>query len=119
MDAGQIAFTDAVVRAPLMPDETMRLGTEMHAPGIATSNQYIELLRARGCVIEHHEDLSAEWSEVLVKRLAMYRALRDTTVAKFGESHFAAWDHTYSFFVGLFTAGKLGGARIAARKAAA
>jgi hypothetical protein len=42
----------------------------------------------------------------------MYRALRDTTVAKFGEAHFEAWDRTYSFFVGLFAAGKLGGARI-------
>ena len=115
---GVIAFTDAVVRAALTAAEASRLGAEMHAPDVATTEQYLDLLRARGCAIESCEDLSGEWSEVLVKRLAMYRSLRDTTVAKFGAAHFTAWDHTYSFFVGLFTAGKLGGARIVARKAA-
>ena len=112
---GVIAFTDAVVRTALTPDEAARLAAEMHAPGVATSERYLALLREHGCAVEHCEDLSGEWSAVLVKRLAMYRSLRDTTVAKFGEAHFAAWDQTYSFFVGLFTAGKLGGARIVAR----
>ena len=112
---GVIAFTDAVVRAALTVDEAERLGAEMHAPEVATADRYLELLRAHGCAIEQCEDLSDEWRAVLVKRLAMYRSLRDTTVAKFGEAHFAAWDHTYSFFVGLFTAGRLGGARIVAR----
>ena len=116
---GVIAFTDAVLRARLSTEEESRLGTEMHAPGVATTEQYLSLLRAQGCAITSCEDLSTEWSEVLVKRLAMYRSLRDTTVAKFGAAHFEAWDHTYSFFVGLFTVGKLGGARIVARKAAA
>lgn len=115
---GAIAFTDAVLRSALTPNETSRLSTEMHAPGLATASQYLDLLRLQGCAIETCEDLSTQWSEVLVRRLAMYRSLRDTTVAKFGESHFAAWDHTYSFFVSLFTAGKLGGARIVARKPA-
>jgi hypothetical protein len=45
----------------------------------------------------------------------MYRALRETTVAKFGDPHHAAWDRTYSFFVRLFAGGKPGGARIIAR----
>jgi hypothetical protein len=62
------------------------------------------------------EDLSVEWTDVLVNRLEMYRSLRDTTVGKFGEAHFAAWDRTYSFFVGLFVAGKLGGTRVVARR---
>ena len=112
---GVIGFTDAVVCAALTPEQDARLAAEMHAPGLATADRYLALLRAHGCAIEHCEDLSSQWSGVLVKRLAMYRSLRDTTAAKFGEAHFAAWDHTYSFFVGLFTAGKLGGARIVAR----
>ena len=115
---GAIAFTDAVVRSPLTGEESARLAAEMHAPDLAATDQYLDLLRARGCAIESCEDLSDEWSEVLVKRLAMYRSLRDTTVAKFGAAHFTAWDHTYSFFVGLFTSGKLGGVRIVARKPA-
>jgi ubiquinone/menaquinone biosynthesis C-methylase UbiE len=113
---GVVAFTDVVLRQPLSAAEEARLAAEMHAPGIATAERYLELFRANGCAIAHCEDLSTAWSEVLVKRLAMYRSLRDTTVARFGEAHFAAWDRTYAFFVGLFTAGKLGGVRIAARK---
>ena len=112
---GVIAFTDVVMRGPLDPIEEARLASEMHVPGVAAVETYPALLRAHGCTLERCEDLSAQWSEVLVKRLAMYRSLRDTTAAKFGEAHFAAWDHTYSFFVGLFTAGKLGGVRIVAR----
>ena len=115
---GVIAFTDAVLRASLTAEEASRLGAEMHAPGVVTAGQYLTLLRAAGCTITSCEDLSTEWSDVLVARLAMYRTLRDTTVAKFGATHFDAWDHTYAFFVGLFTAGKLGGARIVARRAA-
>ncbi|ETX03809.1 MAG: hypothetical protein ETSY2_32480 [Candidatus Entotheonella gemina] len=62
------------------------------------------------------EDLSTQWTEVLVKRLDMYRTLRDTTVAKFGEAHFERWDRTYDFYVSLFVAGKLGGVRIVAQR---
>lgn len=113
---GVIAFTDAVLLDPLSANEAARLAAEMHAPDIASAQRYLDLLRGHGCTVTSHEDLSAPWCEVLVKRLAMYRSLRDTTVAKFGEAHFDAWDHTYSFFVGLFTAGKLGGARIVARR---
>ena len=112
-----LAFTDVTLRVPLSPDEESRMAAEMHAPGVASVDRYLALLQDNGLQLVGHEDLSAMWTDTLVKRLAMYRGLRDTTVAKFGEAHFAAWDHTYSFFVGLFSAGKLGGARIVARKA--
>jgi len=117
--AGVLAFTDVALRAPLATQEEARMGAEMQAPGIASAERYLELLRDQGCSIVSHEDLSAEWTATLVKRLAMYRSLADTTVAKFGQAHYEAWDHTYSFFVGLFVAGKLGGARIVARKGSA
>ena len=94
------------------------MAAEMHAPGIASATRYVELLANCGMTVTGTEDLAALWTDTLVKRLAMYRGLADTTVAKFGAAHFAAWDRTYSFFVGLFVAGKLGGARIVARKIA-
>jgi len=115
---GAIAFTDVILRSALTQNEESRMSAEMHAPGVVPEHRYVEMLRANGCTVEGCEDLSAEWSDVLVHRLAMYRSLRDTTVAKFGEAHFAAWDSTYSFFVGLFAAGKLGGARIVATRTA-
>lgn len=113
---GTLAFTDVTLRVALSAQEEQRMGAEMQAPGIASADRYLELLAAAGLALASSEDLSAQWTAVLVKRLAMYRTLKDTTVAKFGAAHFEAWDHTYSFFVGLFSAGKLGGARLVARR---
>jgi ubiquinone/menaquinone biosynthesis C-methylase UbiE len=113
---GTLAFTDVSLRVPLEAAEEARMGTEMQAPGVASSERYLALLRENGMAIAGVEDLSALWTDTLVKRLAMYRSLADTTVAKFGQAHYKAWDGTYSFFVGLFVAGKLGGARIVARR---
>jgi hypothetical protein len=48
----------------------------------------------------------------------MYRSLRDTTVAKFGEPRYQEYDNAYSHFVGCFVANKLGGVRMMARKVA-
>jgi len=93
------------------------MATEMFAPGISPVEQYLALLADNALQVVQREDLSAQWTAVLVDRLAMYRSLRDTTVAKFGAAHYASWDDTYSFFVGLFVAGNLGGTRIVARRA--
>lgn len=113
---GTLAFTDVTLRVALSAEEERRMGAEMQAPEIASVDRYLELLAAGGLALASNEDLSAQWTAVLVKRLAMYRTLKDTTVAKFGAAHFEAWDRTYSFFVGLFAAGKLGGARLVARR---
>lgn len=112
---GTIAFTDIVLRAELTRGEQERLAAEMHAPTIASADRYTELLENNGCQVELREDLSDEWKRILVDRLAMYRSLRDTTIAKFGEARFLEYDRAYSHFVALFVAGKLGGARIIAR----
>jgi hypothetical protein len=77
---------------------------------------YRRLLAARGCTVIVQDDLSAWWTEILKERLAMYRSLEATTVAKFGAAHFRRWDDTYAFFVGLFGAGRLGGGRFVARR---
>jgi ubiquinone/menaquinone biosynthesis C-methylase UbiE len=113
--AGVIAFTDIILRTELTRGEEERLAAEMHAPNVASADRYEELLESNRCRVELREDLSEEWKRILVDRLAMYRSLRDTTVAKFGESRFLEYDRAYSHFVGLFTAGKLGGVRIVAR----
>ena len=113
---GAIAFTDVVVRTALTAAEAQRMADEMHAPGLATAAQYAGLLERSGCRIDLREDMAQRWQGILVERLAMYRSLRDTTVARFGEARFLQYDSLYDFFVGLFTAGKLGGVRIVARR---
>jgi ubiquinone/menaquinone biosynthesis C-methylase UbiE len=112
---GTLAFTDVVVRKPLDAHEHERMAHGQRAPDMASAERYRELLLAHGFTIESFEDVSQTWTRILVDRLAMYRSLRDTTVAKFGEARHAEWDSVYSLFVGLFEAEKLGGVRVAAR----
>jgi 2-polyprenyl-3-methyl-5-hydroxy-6-metoxy-1,4-benzoquinol methylase len=116
--AGAIAFTDIVLRAPLTRGEEERLAAGMHVANVASADRYEELLTSHGCRVELRDDLSEEWKRILVDRLEMYRSLRDTTIAKFGEARFLEYDRAYSHFVGLFVAGKLGGVRLVARREA-
>lgn len=111
-----IAFTDIVVRTALDPATAARLAAEMHASNIASPQTYAELLEKNGCTLVRQDDLSGEWQRILVDRLEMYRSLRDTTVAKFGEARFFEYDRAYSHYVGCFVAGALGGVRMLARK---
>jgi sarcosine/dimethylglycine N-methyltransferase len=113
---GTIAFT-AIVSSPSFQEAAMaRLRDEMAAAEIPSSASYCDLLENAGCTNISCEDLSPWWTEILVDRLAMYRSLKDTTVAKFGEAHYQRWDDSYAFFVGLFTSGQLGGGRFAAKR---
>jgi hypothetical protein len=47
----------------------------------------------------------------------MYRALHVATVANFSDARAESWDRIYSFVVGLYDAGKLGGVRMIANRA--
>ncbi len=113
---GTIAFTDILRQGGLSASEFERLRHGMTFQSLESLDGYRRLLANCGCTVIVREDLSAWWTEVLRERLAMYRSLRDTTVAKFGEAHFQKWDDTYAFFVELFAAGRLGGGRFVARR---
>ena len=114
---GRIAFTDIVQRGRLDDEERTRLRNEMAYPSVETIGGYCKLLQESGCGDIKVEDLSDEWARILVSRLAMYRSLRASTVAQFGESRGESWDRAYSFFVGLYETGQLGGVRVTARRA--
>jgi ubiquinone/menaquinone biosynthesis C-methylase UbiE len=114
---GHIAFTDIMQRGGLVDHELARLRDEMAYPSVETIAGYSKLLQDSGFDEVQVEDVSDEWTCILVDRLKMYRSLRMTTVAKFGEARGESWDRAYSFFVSLYTTGQLGGARIIARRA--
>jgi sarcosine/dimethylglycine N-methyltransferase len=114
---GIVAFTDILSRDSLSECELDRLRHGMTFQSLESRDGYSRLLAERGCTVLARDDLSSWWTEVLKRRLEMYRSLEDTTVAKFGEAHFRRWDETYAFFVGLFAAGRLGGGRFVARRA--
>ncbi len=111
-----IAFTDILKRESIPNADMLRLRQEMTFPTLETFDGYPRLLAQQGCKLAARDDLSGQWSEILVQRLTMYRSLKDQTIARFGADHFRKWDETYAFFVGLFGTGGLGGGRFVARR---
>jgi ubiquinone/menaquinone biosynthesis C-methylase UbiE len=112
---GRIAFTDILRRPELTGSASDRLEREMTFRALESLEGYGALLAANGCHVTVQDDLSDWWTAILVERLAMYRSLEATTVARFGADHFQRWDDTYAFFVSLFARGELGGGRLVAR----
>jgi sarcosine/dimethylglycine N-methyltransferase len=113
---GRIAFTDIMRGERLTPEAAKRVQRDMAFASFETPDGYARLLEDNGCTVLEQEDLTAQWAEILVGRLAMYRDLRKTTVARFGADHFSKWDDTYAFFVGLFAERQLAGGRLVARR---
>ncbi|MSQ60537.1 MAG: class I SAM-dependent methyltransferase [Betaproteobacteria bacterium] len=113
---GTMVFTDILRTDRISRPELDRLGQEMTFSDLGSLTRYPSLLLESGNDIVMVEDLGALWAEILVERLAMYRSLKASTARKFGEERHREWDRYYSFFVGMYTEGKLGGGRFVARK---
>lgn len=113
---GRIAFTDITHDGRLPASDARRLYDGMRFSEIATPAQYSGWLRAEGMRIVALEDLSAEWTRILVERHAMYRSLEAATVARLGREHFDRYDRAYAHFVGLYESGVLGGTLVHAVK---
>ena len=114
---GVIAFTDIMRGEHLTPSAAERVQHAMAFAGFESLDGYARLLEDNGCDVVERDDLTAQWAEILIERLAMYRSLRATTQARFGTEHFEQWDDTYAFFVGLFKERQLAGGRLVARRA--
>lgn len=115
---GKMAFTDILVADNTSDAIQEKLQQGMAFLELGSRSAYRRQLETEGCVILADEDVSAEWRGILEARLAMYRGLKDQTVASFGEAHFTQWDNAYSFFVGLYATGELGGGRFLAQRKA-
>jgi SAM-dependent methyltransferase len=113
---GRIAFTDIMRGQRLNAAAAARVQRDMAFASFETLDGYARLLEDQGCTVLERADLTAQWAEILVGRLAMYRSLRKTTVARFGAEHFRTWDETYAFFVDLFARRQLAGGRLVARR---
>ena len=113
---GCIVYTDILARNSMTNEIRSRLESEMAFSELSTLEQYCHLLEEKGCQVVEVEDLSDDWAQILIDRLAMYRSLKEQTVSSFGLAHFQKWDRTYSFFVGLYRSGELGGGRFVAHK---
>jgi len=107
----RLAFSDWIAHPRLEENERRRLHDWMAAVTLQSIAGYRERLARAGFSGVEAEDLSADWIGILRERLRMYRALREQTVARFGQARYDEYNQLYAFFVGLVEAGKLGGAR--------
>ncbi len=114
--AGRLVFSDILSRQPLASDDARRLFDGMRFSEIATEADYRAWLQGAGLTVVHVTDLSEEWTRILVERHAMYRSLREQTVARLGQAHFDRYDQAYEHFVGLYRTGVLAGALFHARR---
>lgn len=113
---GRMAFTDILTTDRTGQETLARLEREMAFRDLGSEHTYLRAFEREGCPDPEIQDLSEEWRVILMERLAMYRSLKDQTVERFGAAHFARWDDAYSFFVGLYETGELGGARFLVRR---
>jgi len=111
LPGGRIAFSDWIATSRLHDGERRKLNEWMAATTLQGIPDYQALLARAGFTRIVAEDLSTEWIAILRERVRMYRALRDDTVARFGQERYDQYNELYAFFVGLVEAGRLGGAR--------
>ena len=114
---GRLVFSDILSRERLGADDAHRLYDGMRFSEIATEADYRGWLQAAGMRVVNVTDMSEEWTRILVERHAMYRSLREQTVARLGLEHFERYDQAYEHFVGLYRSGVLAGALFHARRA--
>jgi len=113
---GRMAFTDILITDATRGETLARLEREMAFRDLGSVQTYRSAFEQAGCPDWEVEDLGAEWRDILMERLAMYRSLRDQTIERFGEAHYTRWDDAYGFFVGLYETGELGGGRFLVRQ---
>ena len=113
---GRLVFSDILSRERLGADDARRLFDGMRFSEIATEADYRGWLHAAGMHVVSATDLSEEWTRILVERHAMYRSLREQTVARLGLEHFERYDQAYEHFVGLYRSGVLAGALFHVRR---
>jgi sarcosine/dimethylglycine N-methyltransferase len=112
----RLVFSDILSRERLGDGDARRLFDGMRFSEIATEADYRGWLQAVGMRVVNVIDLSQEWTRILVERHAMYRSLREQTVARLGREHFERYDRAYEHFVGLYRSGVLAGALFHARR---
>jgi sarcosine/dimethylglycine N-methyltransferase len=114
---GRIAFTDWVAHRPLSAADRELMWQGMAVTDLYTPPAYADLVRDAGFVVSSVDDLTGEWGAILTQRLAMYRKLREETLAAGTPAGHDAFYESYVRFVDLVNAGQLGGGRFVGVKA--
>jgi ubiquinone/menaquinone biosynthesis C-methylase UbiE len=114
---GRIAFTDWVAHRPLSAADRALMWQGMAVTELFTLPAYAGLVCDAGFADISTEDLTREWGAILTQRLAMYRKLREETIAAGTPAGHDAFYESYVRFVDLVNAAQLGGSRFVGVKA--
>ena len=113
---GRLAVSDWLAHRPLDLADKDILWRGMAVQKQCDLTTYRAMVERAGLLVESVDDLTAEWGPLLETRFAMYRALRNETLAAgtpSGDDDFYA---SYARLVALVQDGTLGGLRLAAVK---
>jgi ubiquinone/menaquinone biosynthesis C-methylase UbiE len=113
---GRLAFTDWIAHRRLDANDSESMWRGIAAQTIQSFDSYDRLLRDVGFRIIFRKDLTAEWTGILQQRFAMYRKLREETIAFGTPSGNEEFYRSYARLVALVQARTLGGGRFAAEK---
>ncbi len=113
---GRLAFTDWIEHRRLDSTDSESMWRGITAQTIQSSDSYDRMLRDIGFRVIFKKDLTAEWGGILEQRFAMYRKLRDETIAFGTPSGDEEFYRSYARLVALVQARTLGGGRFAAEK---
>jgi ubiquinone/menaquinone biosynthesis C-methylase UbiE len=115
---GRLVFTDWVAHRPLSDADKALMWDGMAVTGLYDLPAYAELVGQAGFIASPAEDLTRQWGEILTHRLAMYRKLREETLAAGAPAGHDAFYESYVRFVDLVNEAALGGGRFAGQKPA-
>ena len=113
---GRLVFTDWVAHRPLSDADKTLMWDGMAVTNLYDLPTYAGLVGEAGFTVGSVEDLTREWGEILTHRLAMYRKLREETLAAGTPAGHDAFYESYVRFVDLVSQASLGGGRFAGRK---
>jgi SAM-dependent methyltransferase len=113
---GRLVFTDWVAHRPLSAADKTLMWDGMAVTDLYDLPTYAALVDGAGFTLSSAEDLTREWGEILTHRLAMYRKLREETLAAGTPAGHDAFYESYVRFVDLVNEASLGGGRFASQK---
>ena len=113
---GRLAFTDWIEHRSLDATDSESMWRGIAAQSIQSFESYDRMLREIGYCGVFKNDLTAEWGTILEQRFAMYRKLREQTIALGTPSGDEEFYRSYARLVALVQARTLGGARFTAEK---
>lgn len=112
----RIYVEDLYAPRTLNDDEQLVMREALYGNTLPDREGYVAELTAAGFTDIAFDDMSEPWGAFCAERLSDFRAVRDQKLAVHGPDTVEALDAFYTTICGLFDGGRMGGARVVARK---